>query len=216
MDDPDPPPPDLLRQALARIADQAERAGRVIKSVHDFVRRREQFHEVLPLDVVMESVLPLIRLQARKSGVDIRVDAMPTSPRVRCDRTMIEQVILNLARNGIQAMESVQPLSRRVLHLSVALEGERWVVLAVRDHGQGIAPDVAERLFTPFFSTRSEGMGLGLSMCRTVIEQHGGALTFETCRENATGSGDGSREAGTTFRFALPRAVDTGSPAQNG
>jgi len=215
MDDDGPPPPDLLRQALTRIADQAERAGRVIKSVHDFVRRREQFLEVLPLDVVVESVLPLVRLQARKSGVEVEVDLLSPSPRVRCDRTMIEQVVLNLARNGIQAMESVQPLGRRVLRLSVSVDGDRWVVLAVRDRGQGIAPEVAERLFTPFFSTRSEGMGLGLSMCRTVIEQHGGALTFETRRENPDRSASEAWAAGTTFRFTLPRVVDAALAAQN-
>lgn len=215
LDEALPPPPDLLRQALTRIADQAERAGRVIKSVHDFVRRREQFLEVLPLDVVVESVLPLVRLQARKSGVEVQFDAPVPSPRVRCDRTMIEQVVLNLARNGIQAMESVQPLSRRVLRLSISDDGERWVALSVSDQGQGIAPDVAERLFTPFFSTRAEGMGLGLSMCRTVIEQHGGALGFTTRWEGGAAGPGGPSEMGTTFRLTLPRAPKFGATTQN-
>ena len=102
---PDPETLPLLRQAAQRIAEQAERAGRVIKSVHDFVRRREQPREAWRVDVLIDAVLPLARLQARKSGARIEVD-LPAQPlRVVCDRTMIEQVLLNLTRNGTQAME---------------------------------------------------------------------------------------------------------------
>ena len=97
--------PQLLQQALGRIAEQAERAGRVIKSVHDFVRRREQLHETLPAERLFEAVLPLARMQARKSGTRIVVDVPVPAPRVVCDRTMLEQVLLNLTRNGTQAME---------------------------------------------------------------------------------------------------------------
>ena len=96
----------MLQQAAQRIAEQAERAGRVIKSVHDFVRRREQARESVRVDVLFDAVLPLVRLQARKSGTRIEVELPEPPPRVLCDRTMIEQVLLNLTRNGIQAMES--------------------------------------------------------------------------------------------------------------
>ena len=115
--DPDTLP--LLRQAAQRIAEQAERAGRVIKSVRDFVRRREQPREAWRVDVLIDAVLPLARLQARKSGTRIEVD-LPAQPlRVVCDRTMIEQVLLNLTRNGIQAMEEGTALADRVLSLWV-------------------------------------------------------------------------------------------------
>lgn len=190
----------LLRQALQRIAEQAERAGRVIKSVHDFVRRREHAHEALRVDQLIDAVLPLVRLQARKSGARIEIDLPQPPPRVRCDRTMIEQVLLNLTRNGIQAMETDTPLAQRVLTLRARQTHERWVTFSVVDAGPGIAPDVARRLFTPFFTTRREGMGLGLSLCRTVIEQHGGALDF----------GDRADGPGTEFRFTLP--ADRGAP----
>lgn len=190
----------LLRQALQRIAEQAERAGRVIKSVHDFVRRREHAHEALRVDQLIDAVLPLVRLQARKSGARIEIDLPQPPPRVRCDRTMIEQVLLNLTRNGIQAMETDTPLAQRVLTLRARRTHERWVTFSVVDAGPGIAPDVARRLFTPFFTTRREGMGLGLSLCRTVIEQHGGALDF----------GDRVDGPGTEFRFTLP--ADRGAP----
>ena len=199
---PDTATPGLLRQALERIAEQAERAGRVIKSVHDFVRRREQLHESITADVLIEAVLPLVRLQARKSGTRIELDLPAKPPRVRCDRTMLEQVLLNLTRNGIQAMETGTALADRVLTLRVQQTHPRWVVFSVVDAGPGISAEAAAQLFTPFFTTKAEGMGLGLSLCRTVIEQHGGALDF--------GPGPGGR--GTEFRFTLPapKAAETG------
>ncbi len=185
----------MLRQALERIAEQAERAGRVIKSVHGFVRRRERSREAVGADVLIEAVLPLVRLQARKSGTRIEIECPKPAPRVWVDRTMIEQVLLNLTRNGIQAMESeATPLDQRVLTLRVTQPHARWVHMTVSDRGPGIAPEVAARLFTPFFTTRAEGMGLGLSLCRTVIEQHGGALDFGPATPNGLG---------TEFRFTL-------------
>lgn len=191
---------DMMRQTLSRIAEQAERAGRTIKSVHDFVRRREQAREAMSAALLIEAVLPLVRLQARKSGTRIEVDMPPQPPRVWADRTMVEQVLLNLTRNAIQAMESAAtPVAERRLRIVVRSAGERgadgWVEFRISDVGPGIAPEVAARLFTPFFTTRSEGMGLGLSLCRTVIEQHGGVLDYDT------------GPAGTTFRFTLRAAA---------
>ena len=209
INDPAADTPGLLKQALERIAEQAERAGRVIKSVHDFVRRREQLHETLGADVLLEAVLPLARMHSRKSGTRIELD-LPLSaagtpiraPRVRCDRTMVEQVLLNLARNGIQAMEGATVLAERVLTLRVRVLQPGRVTFSVIDRGPGIADEVAARLFTPFFTTRAEGMGLGLSLCRTVIEQHGGTLDF----------GPGPDGVGTEFRFTLasPASAESG------
>jgi two-component system sensor histidine kinase DctS len=118
-----------------------------------------------------------------------------------CDRTMVEQVLLNLTRNGIQAMEAVADPAQRVLKLKAQQTHARWVTFSVVDRGPGIPDDVAARLFTPFFTTRSEGMGLGLSLCRTVIEQHGGALDFVSLAGGATG-------VGTEFRFTLPAEAE--------
>jgi two-component system sensor histidine kinase DctS len=196
LQQPDEATPGLLKEAMDRIAQQAERAGRVIKSVHDFVRRREQVREPVRLDDLVQGVLPLARLQARKSGTQLELLLAEPATRVLADRTMIEQVLLNLMRNGIQAMETEVPHEQRVLTLRVNRIHPRWVAFEVADRGPGIPPEVAQRLFTPFFTTRSEGMGLGLSLCRTVVEQHGGALDF--------GPGEGGR--GTVFRFTLPVA----------
>jgi two-component system sensor histidine kinase DctS len=203
---PDAPSLAMIREATQRIAEQAARAGRVIKSVHDFVRRREHSREPVACDELVEGVLPLVRLQARKSATRIELALGMPPPRAVCDRTMVEQVLLNLTRNAIQAMES-EPPTQRVVMVSARAEGA-WVHLSVSDRGSGIAPEVAARLFTPFFTTKTEGMGLGLSLCRTVIEQHGGALVFEPLTR------DDGQVCGTRFTFTLPRAkADATAPA---
>jgi two-component system sensor histidine kinase DctS len=197
----EPPEPDLvpmLHQATQRIAEQAERAGRVIKSVHDFVRRREHARETVAADALIEAVLPLMRLQARKSGTRIELELDTPVPKVVCDRAMVEQVLLNLSRNGIQAMQGVTSDVEPVLTLRVQQSHPQWVRVSVRDRGPGVGDEIARQLFTPFFTTRSDGMGLGLSVCRTIVEQHGGALEFANVRD-AQGA-----VLGAEFRFTLP------------
>ena len=184
-----------LRKAMEHIGAQAERAGRVIKSVRDFVRRRDQSRELISAAELFEAVQPLVNLQAHKLGVQVRIEVEPQLPPVLCDPTMVEQVLLNLARNGMQAMDSLQ-VPARVLALRARHNesyGQRWVEFSVADCGVGIPPEVAEQLFTPFFTTRAEGMGLGLSLCRTVVEQHGGRLVHRP-----------NKPQGTEFVFTLP------------
>ena len=182
--------------ALQRIAEQASRAGRVINSVHDFVRRRDQAREAVAPQTLIEAITPLIHLQARKLGVLVRTVLDTPLPAVVCDRTMVEQVLLNLARNGMQAMDRPD-CRQRLLVLQVRRAAsnaqQSWLEFSVADQGGGIDPAVAEQLFTPFFTTKAEGMGLGLSLCRTVIEQHGGHLEYSP-----------NKPAGTIFRFTLP------------
>jgi two-component system sensor histidine kinase DctS len=189
---------DLLG-ALHRMAEQAERAGKIIKSVHDFVRRREQVREAVSPQQLVDAILPLVNLQARKLSVRVQVDVAPETPPVVCDRTMVEQVLLNLARNAMQAMDQAH-VKERVLRLRVRLVRSagrmKWLEFSVADLGVGIAPDVQQQLFNPFFTTKAEGMGLGLSLCRTVVEQHGGALVFEP-----------NVPQGTVFIFTLPSGV---------
>ncbi|MBT9510801.1 MAG: PAS domain S-box protein [Acidovorax sp.] len=193
------PAPDALddvRMAMRQIARQAERAGRVIKSVHDFVRRRDQAREAVSAQQLLDAILPLVSLQARKLGVRVHTSVEPGLPPTLCDRTMVEQVLLNLARNAMQAMDDPSVRSR-VLDIrarrAASNQHSGWIEFVVTDQGTGIPPDVAARLFTPFFTTRPEGMGLGLSMCRTVIEQHGGFLGFAP-----------NEPRGTVFTFTLP------------
>jgi len=184
-----------VESAMQRIAFQADRAGKVIKSVRDFVRRRSQTHEVIIAHDLLEAVMPLVRLQASKLGVQVQVEVEPRLPPVLCDTTMIEQVLLNLARNAMQAMEGMEAQQRKLAIKALWSESSQRVVFAVEDQGCGIPPEVAEQLFTPFFTTKHEGMGLGLSMCRTVLEQHGGELRYQA-----------NAPRGTVFTFSLPVA----------
>ena len=182
-----------LQGALQRIAEQAERAGKVIKSVHNFVRRREGDREPVQPASLLEAIMLLVGLRAHKLGVQVQIQVADDLPLVVCDRTMVEQVLLNLARNGMQAMEHLG-VESRVLAFAVQRDAtQRNVEFSVADGGLGISDEVARQLFTPFFTTKAEGMGLGLSLCRTVIEQHRGMLEFEN-----------RSPRGTIFKFTLP------------
>ena len=195
-----------LAVALERISQQAERAGKVIRSVHDFVRRRDQARQPTAPQALFDAIMPLVTLQARKLGVTVVTRVPATLPQVLCDRTMVEQVLLNLTRNAMQAMDAART-ARPSLTLQARPAGtgentsKRWIEFSVTDVGPGIPPEVQQQLFTPFFTTKAEGMGLGLSLCRTVIEQHGGQLLYES-----------HPPQGTIFRFTLP-AVDAGADA---
>jgi two-component system sensor histidine kinase DctS len=192
--------------AMRRISEQAERAGKVIKSVHDFVRRSDKDREPMRPQELLDAIMPLVSLQARKLGVRVEVRVRPSLPRVLCDRTMVEQVLLNLARNAMQAMDEARVEAPSLVFdvrkagaaVSTGEETKGWLEFAVTDVGPGIPEQVKQRLFTPFFTTKPEGMGLGLSLCRTVVEQHGGFLGFEA-----------NRPQGTIFRFTLPVAPDS-------
>ncbi len=172
----------LFEEALRHIAGQATRAGTIVKSVHDFVRRRARAREAVAPRSLLDAIEPLLLLQARKLDVRLELQFAAGLPDIWCDRTMMEQVLLNLVRNAMQAMDFAHVQSR-VVSIHAALERvadhRANVLLSVADRGEGITPDIAAKLFTPFFTTKAEGMGLGLSLCRTVLEQHGGALWFE-------------------------------------
>lgn len=197
-----------VRLAMKRIAEQAERAGKVIRSIADFVRRREQdgllIREQVSVERLTDAIMPLLGLQARKHNITLHTQIAPDCPLALCDPTMIEQVLLNLARNGMQAMPDGMPSMEsglRVLTIDIrpqpTLEGRTELLFSVEDHGSGLSAEVVANLFQPFFTTKAEGMGLGLSLCRTVIEQHGGILSHEA-----------TTPIGTIFRFTLPVADD--------
>ena len=195
-----------VADAMTRIQAQADRAAKVIRSVGDFVRRREHTGELARESVspnsLFQAIWPLLTLQASREHIRIELDTPADCPDALCDRTMVEQVLLNLARNGMQAMPPEQPPASsglRTLTLSAhpvaTADGKQRVQFAVTDHGAGLPDDVAANLFTPFFTTKAEGMGLGLSLCRTVVEQHGGTLTHAP-----------AQPCGTAFCFSLPAA----------
>ena len=183
--------PGMLRHALEQARQQAQRAGQIIRSVHEFVKKREPLRQEVTIRSVIASVHALIELQARQAGVALRVQLPPGLPPVLADRVLLEQVLLNLTRNAIQAMQDTVP-DQRVLRIE-AVHTDEQVAVSVIDRGHGISPEVAERLFSPFYSTRAEGMGMGLSICRTAIEFHGGTLSHAP-----------HPAGGTVFTFSLP------------
>jgi two-component system sensor histidine kinase DctS len=198
---------DLLKPALEKASAQAQRAGHIIRSVHTFVKRRDPTREPVTVQALVDNVIPLIELQARQFFVVIQVQVDPALPPVLADRVMLEQVLLNLTRNAIEAMQDVAP-ERRILRIAAELESETTahpsVVISVIDQGHGIPQEVAERLFSPFFSTKAEGMGMGLNICRTTVEFHGGTLIH---LNNPGG--------GTIFRFTLPVLPETAEETPN-
>jgi signal transduction histidine kinase len=183
-----------LKTALTRITHQSQRAGQVIKSVNDFVRRRDTERVDITPQALMDTIAPLLGLQAKQMGVRIAQKISPDLPKIQCDKTLIEQVIINLARNGMQAMDHAS-ITLRVLTLAVYQTTDSEVMFSVTDTGMGLSAEVIDKLFTPFFTTKAEGTGLGLSLCRTVIEQHGSNLSYSTRTEGV--------QRGTTFSFRL-------------
>lgn len=183
-----------IREALEKLGVQAQRAGRIIRRVHDFVRKSEPKRAPCALREVVDDCVGFVEAEMRKHRVRIE-NTRPALPPVLADRLMLEQVLLNLIRNGVEAM-SATPENMRVLRIS-AIAGDGEVIVSVADNGCGIAPEVREKLFTAFFSTKPEGMGVGLSICRSIIEFHRGRLWAEDNPRSPTG-------AGTIFKFTLP------------
>ncbi len=174
-----------------RIARQARRAGEIIRRVHDFVRRSEPKRAPLDLNSVVRDAVGLIEADARKRQMQLRVDLAAALPQVEADAVMIEQIVVNLVRNAMDAMRDT-PAAARIIEVRSAHEG-RFATVSVADHGTGIPDEIAARLFEPFFTTKSEGMGMGLNICRSIAELHHGRLGFEV---RAGG--------GTIFTLSLP------------
>ena len=180
-----------LGPALAKASQQATRAGQVIRRVHEFVRKREPQRARLDAGQLLEDCRALAELQARRSGTRVSVEVAPGLPPIVGDSVMLEQVVLNLTRNAIESMTETEP-GRRALEIGASVGEGGGVCITVRDHGAGIPDEVAGKLFSPFFTTKPDGMGMGLSICRSIVEAHGGRLTFERL------------DLGTRFRLQFP------------
>jgi PAS domain S-box-containing protein len=182
--------PEILLEALEKAARQAERAGKIISRIREFVKRSEPRRQRVVIKRILDNAIGFAEIDARKRQVAIEQDLPDSLPDVVADPILIEQVLLNLLKNGVEAMEKSE---HRVLHVVVTEQGP-LVEIAVIDRGYGLRDP--ERLFEPFYSTKSEGLGMGLNICRTIIESHHGRLW-------ATTNPDG----GTIFRFTLPCAT---------
>jgi two-component system sensor kinase FixL len=183
----------MLREAVNEAADQALRAGQVIRHLREFVARGESERHIESLPKLIEEASALALVGAKERGIRVAFNFDPAAAFVLADRIQIQQVLLNLIRNAIEAMQD-QP--RRELVVATKLVEEGLIEVSVRDTGPGIAPEIAAHLFQPFMTTKKHGMGVGLSICRTIVESHGGKI------QAASPPGEG-----TTFRFTL-RAVN--------
>jgi two-component system, LuxR family, sensor kinase FixL len=177
-----------LDEAIGKAADQAARAGEIIRRLRSLAKRSESDPRPESIDRIVDEAIALAAIDARQRGVQLRIDPAAADELVLADRVQIQQVLLNLTRNALEAMEG-EP-RRELLVTTAARDGV--VEVSVRDTGPGLAPDVVERLFQPFVTTKDSGMGIGLSICRKIIDAHGGRLW-------AAGNPGG----GTIFTFTL-------------
>ncbi|MBN8516959.1 MAG: PAS domain S-box protein [Candidatus Accumulibacter sp.] len=180
-----------LKEALGKLAVQAQRAGHIIRRVHDFVRKSEPKLAPCDLAEAVDDSIGFIEGAAKSRGVRIVREIQGMRPELLADQVMIEQVLLNLMRNGIEAMAEA-PADRRRLTVKLS-QRENQMEIRVIDHGPGIPPEIEEKLFTPLFSTKADGMGMGLNICRSIIEFHHGRLWVES-----------NPEGGSIFVMTLP------------
>ncbi|MCW7545766.1 PAS domain S-box protein [Aurantimonas litoralis] len=181
-----------VRDAIDRAADQALRAGQIIRRLRDFVARRESERRIENLPTLIEEASALALVGAKETGVRVSFDFAPAAALVLADKVQVQQVLLNLIRNAVEAM---QETPRRELVVVTSLGEDEMVRVDVTDTGTGIAADVAEHLFQPFVTSKAQGMGVGLSISRTIIEAHGGHLWAEP-----------NPDGGTIFRLTLRSA----------
>jgi two-component system sensor kinase FixL len=179
-----------VRDAMDKAAEQALRAGQIIRRLRDFVARGETERRVEDVKKLIEEASALALVGVKDKGVRVGFDFDPRCDFVLADKVQIQQVLLNLMRNAIEAMETTD---KRELTVSTAPATEDFVEINVADTGSGIAPEIGVQLFQPFVTTKRQGMGVGLSISRTIIEAHGGSIAP---RPNP--------EGGTIFSFTLP------------
>jgi two-component system, LuxR family, sensor kinase FixL len=182
----------FLNEALSEAAKEAVRAGQIIRRLRDFVSRGEVEMQILSLGNLVQDATSLGLVGAREKGVEWWIEIDREVESVLADRVQIQQVMVNLMRNAIEAMEGA---ATKHLIIRARPFGTDQVEVSVEDTGPGIALEIQQNMFQPFTSTKAQGMGLGLSICRTIVEAHGGRLTMET-----------PEAGGTIFRFTLGRA----------
>jgi len=178
-------------KGLQKVVADARRAAEIVSRLRSLSKKSKPERVAFDLDQMLEEVLALIRGELLRQQVSLRLELESGLPAIRGDRVQLQQVVMNLALNGIQAMARHQA-ARRVLLLRSKPHGEGQVLVEIEDSGGGIDPAIGDRLFEPFFTTKPDGMGMGLAICRSIVEAHGGRLWFTPA------------EGGTIFHFALP------------
>jgi PAS domain S-box-containing protein len=187
-------PPDLeeVQQALGRIVENGNRAGDVIDRIRALIKKASPRKDRLEINEAIREVLELARGEAAKNGVSVHTDLADSLPLIEGDRVQLQQVMLNLIINAVEAMSGVSNGGRELV-ISTGREEAGGVLVAVRDSGPGLALVTVERVFDPFYTTKPAGLGLGLSICRSIIEAHGGRLWVIA-----------NQPRGAAFQFTVP------------
>jgi len=181
-----------IAEAVAEIASEARRASQIIDRLRKFLRKREPRMSTLNVNDVVRDVAQLLEFAALDCGVTVRLELATRCPPLRVDAIRVQQVLVNLVRNAFDALTGVEP-GRREVTLATRLVDKNHVELSVADTGTGFADDVKEKMFDRFFTTKREGMGIGLAISRTIVEAHGGKIWAEA-----------NSPQGAVFRFTLP------------
>jgi two-component system sensor kinase FixL len=184
----------LARDTLKEVAGEAVRAGEIVRRMRDFISHGHTEYKIENLPQLITEANALALVGSREHGIDVQVGLDPDASEVFVDRVQIQQVLLNLIRNAIEAMIE-SPV--RSLNVSSSAGPDGFVTISVEDTGSGIGETIASQLFQPFVTSKQTGMGIGLSICRTIVEAHGGRIWCEPARDR-----------GTIFRFTLPSAKD--------
>jgi len=183
-----------LQDTLELIDNQAQRAAEVIRSLRRLVRRKAAKREQLNCNQLVRDVVQLAELDMRDQDVEIHLDLLPDLPDVSADSVQVQQVVLNLIRNALEALKDNESAGKITIRSTT--QGPEWIRISVEDTGPGVSEEMLDNVFSPFRSSKESGMGLGLSISRSIVNAHGGELRFEN-----------NPEGGASFYFTLPSAV---------
>jgi two-component system sensor kinase FixL len=183
------PQSEKIELLLGKAGEQIQRAGQIIRRLREFIEKRKVTRAPEDINTVVQDAVALALVASSDANVKLQTDLAVDPPRISVDRVQIQQVLVNLIRNAIEAL---QGSSTKAISVSTSVK-DSYVEVSVADSGPGIPAEIAQRLFEPFVSTKSTGMGIGLMICRSIVEAHGGSLSM------APRPGGGS-----VFRFQLP------------